>query len=191
MAHDPFDEVFDLENQFFREGYKQGHDDGVKAGRAEGRSLGLERGFAKFVEAGRLQGRAVVWASRLRPAGAKGGASSSSRDSASAGTRGDAGDGQREAKLPGLSSNPKLEKNVAALYALVEPDTLSTENTDEAVADFDDRLKRAQGKARVIVRAVGEPTELFRVQDAGGGPGHGDGSIEDTAPGQTHSAQAA
>jgi hypothetical protein len=39
--------------------------DGRVAGRTEGRQLGLERGFQKFVESGRLQGRAIVWANRL------------------------------------------------------------------------------------------------------------------------------
>ncbi len=39
---------------------------------------------------------------------------------------------------------------------LLEPDTLSTENTDEAVNDFDDRLKRAQGKARIVEMMLAE-----------------------------------
>jgi len=36
---------------------------------------------------------------------------------------------------------------------------LSTENTEEAVSEFDDRLKRAEGKAKIIERLVGEGRE--------------------------------
>jgi len=59
-------------------------------------------------------------------------------------------------QLPPLPNNTRLEKHITALYALAETESLSTENTDEAVNDFDDRLKRAQGKAKVIERMVGE-----------------------------------
>ncbi|KAK7751913.1 hypothetical protein SLS62_006214 [Diatrype stigma] len=61
-------------------------------------------------------------------------------------------------RLPDLgpSNNARLEKNVATLYGMVEPGTLSTRNDDEAVNDFDSRLKGAQGKLKVIERVVGE-----------------------------------
>ncbi|GAB1315171.1 hypothetical protein MFIFM68171_05381 [Madurella fahalii] len=175
---DPFDTLLTLEDDFYTQGYNQGHADGLVAGRTEGRQLGLERGFQKFVEAGRLQGRAIVWANRLRAKEAKqtstGSPALNSSDSTGvqegggeiAGRSGVLGQGRSERvevegerdrmELPPLPHNPRLEKHVTALYALAETESLSTENTDEAVNDFDDRLRRAQGRAKIIERMVGE-----------------------------------
>lgn len=161
MSGDPFEDILDLEEQFYQEGYKQGQEDGDKAGRSEGRSLGLERGFQKFAEGGKLFGRAIVWANRLPAVKSKhavGGPSS--RDLESPTTTGEGENlGKRESQslsLPSLPNNARLEKHITTLYALVEADTLSTENTDEAVNDFDDRIKRAQGRAKIIERMAGE-----------------------------------
>lgn len=138
-SSDPFDDIINLEEEFYSDGYKAGVADGARAGRIEGRSFGIEKGYEKFVEAGRLYGKSVVWANRLPQAQAS-----------SAST-------EQQKLLPALNSGGvRLEKNVLTLHALVEPETLSTENSDEAVNDFDDRVKRAQGKARVIERQVGE-----------------------------------
>ncbi|KAH6604600.1 hypothetical protein Trco_006307 [Trichoderma cornu-damae] len=144
-SSDPLDDVFTLEDRFYTKGYSQGVQDGARAGRIEGRSLGMEKGFQKFMESGRLAGKALVWANRLpgKKAQQTDGASTSGKDSSDACT------------LPPLPRNPRLEKNVKLAYALVEPDTLSTDNTDEAVQDFDDRLKRAQGKVKIIEKMLG------------------------------------
>ncbi|KXX81952.1 Protein ORAOV1 [Madurella mycetomatis] len=146
-ADDPFDALLGLEDDFYNQGYNQGLADGLVAGRTEGRQLGLERGFQKFVEAGRLQGRAIVWANRLRV-----------REATRAPTGGSAPSpsGSTGVELPPLPQTPRLEKHVRTLYALAETESLSTENTDEAVNDFDDRLRRAQGRAKIIERMVGE-----------------------------------
>ncbi|KAG8168745.1 hypothetical protein KVR01_001494 [Diaporthe batatas] len=139
-ANDAFDDLLNLEEQFYSEGYQQGVADGDRAGRIEGRAFGMEKGFEKFVEAGRLHGRSIVWANRLPRA--------QQQDC-------------RQQALPVLGGGgARLEKNIVMLHALVEPDTLSTENSDGAVNDFDDRVKRAQGKARVIERHVGEDASL-------------------------------
>lgn len=140
---DPFDDIINLEEKFYSDGHKAGVADGARAGRIEGRSFGIEKGYEKFVEAGRLYGKAVVWANRLPQAQA----STSIAEQ------------QQLLLLPTLGGGgggARLEKNVLTLHALVEPETLSTENSDEAVNDFDDRVKRAQGKARVVERQVGE-----------------------------------
>ncbi|KAH8671100.1 hypothetical protein BX600DRAFT_458315 [Xylariales sp. PMI_506] len=147
MASDPFDDVFNLEDQYYDQGYKQGYEEGFEAGKIEGRSVGLKTGYEKFLEAGRLQSKAIIWGNRLPNIKTGAGNSASPGD----------GTGAAEAeKLPVLSTNPRLEKNVSMLYGLVEPGTLSTENNDESVNDFDDRVKRAQGKLKIIERAVGE-----------------------------------
>ena len=130
---DPFDDVLNLEERFYQEGYQQGVADGEKAGRVEGRSFGMQTGYEKFMESGRLASRAVVMANRLP--------SKSDKETDS-----------KRCTLPPLSDSARLEKNIRMMYALVEPDTLSTSNTDEAVQDFDDRVKRAQGKAKVVER---------------------------------------
>ncbi|OAQ61693.1 hypothetical protein VFPPC_16543 [Pochonia chlamydosporia 170] len=141
---DPFDDILNLEDNFYQQGYTQGLADGEKAGRMEGRSFGMQKGFEKFLESGRLASRAVIWANRLPPQSQQ----DQSADSEVA--------KQKETKctLPPLPSNARLDKNVRMVYSLVEPDTLSTENTDEAVQDFDDRVKRAQGKVKVVERMV-------------------------------------
>ncbi|KAK7744593.1 hypothetical protein SLS53_003479 [Cytospora paraplurivora] len=142
-ANDAFDNLLNLEEKYYSEGYEQGVADGDRAGRVEGRSFGIEKGFEKFVEAGRLHGKSIVWANRLPQP----------HESAAASTPASIED----ERLPALNGGgARLAKNVVTLYGLVEPDTLSTENTDEAVNDFDDRVKRAQGKARVIERQIGE-----------------------------------
>lgn len=66
MADDLFDSILHLEDDFYREGYALGEADGAPAGRLEGRAFGLEKGFEKYAEMGRLHGKAVIWASRLQ-----------------------------------------------------------------------------------------------------------------------------
>lgn len=182
MADDPFEHVFNLEDRFYQNGYKQGMEDGVKAGRIEGRSLGLEKGFAKFLESGRLHGKAIVWANRLpgvqanlpsgsQPIDSHQPESSSEARRPGAEERGRHQDEQigqdyQQGGLPPFPPNQRLEKNITTLYALVEPDSLSTDNSDEAVDDFDDRLKRAEGKAKVIEKMVGEGHRRDNVQES-------------------------
>ncbi|KAI0164259.1 DUF1715-domain-containing protein [Hypoxylon sp. FL1284] len=59
------DEVLNLEETYYKEGYDEGYKDGAEAGLIEGRSAGLKKGFEKYLEAGRLQGRAIIWANRI------------------------------------------------------------------------------------------------------------------------------
>ncbi|KAJ0164196.1 hypothetical protein CTA2_1550 [Colletotrichum tanaceti] len=161
MSLDPFDDVLTLEDQFFAEGYRQGTEDGIQAGKIEGRSFGLAKGYEKFLESGRIHGRAVVWANRLSLPQKGSSSSTSSPSASSAAARPSDSSSQqqqqpRPCSLPPLPPNARLEKNVTAAFALVEPDTLARENSDEAVNDFDDRLKRAQGKVKIIERMTGE-----------------------------------
>lgn len=150
MADDPFESVLNLEDQFYQDGYKQGHADGDRAGRIEGRSLGLEKGYQKFLESGRLHGKATIWANRLPGLQAKSQTGSHQQIERLSVEE------TPQKNLPPLPHNARLEKNVTILFALTEPESLSTENNDEAVNDFDDRLKRAEGKAKVIEKMVGE-----------------------------------
>ncbi|KAK1633879.1 hypothetical protein BDP81DRAFT_325812 [Colletotrichum phormii] len=168
MSLDPFDDVLTLEDQFFSEGFRQGTQDGIQAGKIEGRSVGLAKGYEKFYESGRIHARAVVWANRLSLP-QKNSSTTTTAKSLSSGSSAaasvsaeqphpstESSNSQKTCSLPPLASNARLEKNVTTAFALVEPDTLSKENSDEAVNDFDDRLKRAQGKVKIIERMTGE-----------------------------------
>lgn len=210
---DPFDSLFTLEETFYREGYELGLADGKRAGLIEGRLTGLERGFEKFAQMGRLHGKCVVWAGRL-PNSGKGkirGCSPSYEKSGAGGEKEymvteaeeeekEGEKGEKESKVnttnggdsavereqkqnatllllsnpkhhlpsspptPPLlllspnndRNNPRLHKHILTLYALVEPASLSIQNTEAAVSDFDDRLRRAEGKVKIIERITGE-----------------------------------
>ncbi|RDL38090.1 Uncharacterized protein BP5553_05523 [Venustampulla echinocandica] len=159
MSKDTFDEILSLEERFYDDGYQDGLADGIKAGRIEGRTMGLEKGFEKYVRSARLYGKALVWANRM-PVFSKDAKSSGQTPSESnpASATDDGGSVSRK-PLPSLPNNQRLAKHIKVLHALAESGSLSTENTEEAVADFDDRLKRAQAKVKIIERMVGEVNE--------------------------------
>jgi hypothetical protein len=190
MGTDLFDDLLGLEQQFYDEGFQLGQADGAEAGRIEGRVFGLEKGFEKYTENGRLHGKSLVWASRLpKSHGPNRGLQDTiiPTNAISPATSLDAE--SSTVSLPVLQGNPRLEKHIRVLYALTEPASLSTENTEDAANDLDDRLRRAKAKAKIIERLIGE-NKLSR------GDGHGttsgssrrhspsgelDGNIEDTS----------
>lgn len=143
---DPFDTLFSLEDQYYTEGYNLGVADGSRAGLIEGRLFGLEKGFEKFAAMGNLAGRNAVWEARTAP---------TTVSSASTPEDQENKDGVAVA-LPKLSGGPRLAKHLQTLFALTEAASLSTENNEDSVSDFDDRLKRAEGKVKVVEKLVGE-----------------------------------
>ena len=126
-----FEDVLNLEDQYFTEGYNLGVADGSRAGQIEGRIFGLQKGFEKFAEIGRLGGQSAVWDARLQIPGTKG-------------------------TLASLTGTERLKKHVQRLQTLTDRDTLPTENDEDAVSEFDDRLKDAKAKATLISKIVGE-----------------------------------
>lgn len=192
MDGDLLDDLFDLEEKFYDEGYELGTRDGAKAGYNEGTVFAVEKGFEKFQEMGRLYGKGIIWAKRLpgehglllsettaEPTGDDDNQTTRSSRSLTDSTAPSAG--KRDGlKLPNLPENSRLEKHLTAFLSLVDPTTLSMENTEDDVADFDDRLKKAQAKARIIEKIIGERSvtagrEGNRAADAGG-------NIEDIGP---------
>jgi len=168
MESDPFDELLRLEDQFYDEGYQLGAADGAKAGRIEGRIFGLEKGFEKYAECGKLHGRSLVWLNRLPNAPKTRTENGPGEDIVkdvmvaeldSASPRG-TGQVQSRLHLPSLPKNTRLQKHINVLYALAEPASLPTENTEEAVSDFDDRFKRAAGKIKIIEKLIGEEASV-------------------------------
>lgn len=163
MADDDlFDGALNLEDRSYEEGYQLGVADGSHAGRIEGRVFGLEKGFQKFLEAGRLHGKACSWGARISgdastPASQDNAETPAADDSATTGassptsTKADAA-----MKLPLLGKNQRLEKHILALYQLVDPETMATANTEEVVNDFDDRYRRALAKSKIIESIIGE-----------------------------------
>ncbi|KAJ5086362.1 hypothetical protein NUU61_007669 [Penicillium alfredii] len=169
MESNLLDSLLGLEEQFYNEGYGLGAADGAEAGYTEGSVFAVEKGFEKFVEMGRLYGKALVWAQRLadseppepaEPSDALPLDPSICKDMAS---------------LPPHST--RLTRNLHTLLELVDPASLDMSNTEEAVNDADERLKGAVVKAKLIQRAMGEREEM----DTRETPvlGDGTGSIED------------
>ena len=195
---DPFDDLLSLEDKFYKEGYDLGVSDGERAGRVEGRLFGLEKGFEKYAAMGKLHGRAMIWAGRLPDINSQADVESKSGDKESAGISIEAPSapgGQDEPNSKGASrkvhilpKNPRLEGHIRTLYALTEPGSLSTENSEDYVSDFDDRLKRAEGKIKIIEKLTGEVVSREMMEETSvGEPGalrketnkKGDGGIED------------
>jgi Essential protein Yae1, N terminal len=124
--------------RYHAEGHAQGLADGSVAGLSEGRTFGLESAFKKFLPMGQLHGRADMWRSDqslVVPASAEGTNVQPQEDKA---------------------KNERLQKHIYNLYHLTNPGTLSTVNGEEEVADFDDRLRRGQAKAKLVARILGE-----------------------------------
>jgi hypothetical protein len=147
---DPFDNLLTLEDTLYTTAYDLGTAAGSRAGRIEGRIFGLENGFEKFRALGSLHGRSQVWGSRVLPSHLYKSTAIEDWETVEEETR--------EKTLPNFPENgrARLQNNITLLHSLTDPDTFSTENTEDAVADFDDRVKRAGAKAKVIERIVGE-----------------------------------
>jgi hypothetical protein len=177
MQSNTFDEVLGLEEQFYEDGYQQGLSDGIKAGRIEGRTFGLEKGFEKYVDSGRLYGKSLIWVNRMLHFQRLPAPTAQASEAPTAKSFSAPHDSQSNVphKLPRLPDNARLLKHIKTLYALAESDSLSTENTEEAVSDFDDRWKRAQAKAKIVERMAGE----MKADLEGQGKSSNDGSIED------------
>ena len=182
---DPFDEILNLEQDFYRDGYELGVQDGKKAGMVEGRFFGLEKGFEKFMTMGDMHGRADVWARRLKTNDMREGADDLKSDKVPIKDPAPLGNLDKSPATghPLSMENPRLVGHVRHLYALTELDTFSSKNGEDEVADFDDRLKRAEGKIKVIERIIGERNvlETKDMKEASNTTPStkGDGSIED------------
>ena len=199
MSEDLFDGLLELEEKFYGEGYSLGVEDGRRAGLVEGRLFGLEKGFEKYAAMGKLHGRSVVWAGRLPPPPSSR-VVNVSRQEASDDQAQDQAPSLLQSELvkdtgeepglhqiqnqdssgeiPLLPDNPRLEKHIRTLYALVEPSSLSTLNNEDSVSHFDDRFRRAEGKVRLIEKLIGEENkDAIGTEAASGGMGRGTGQV--------------
>jgi hypothetical protein len=168
MDEDIFDSLFHLEDSYYNDGYRLGVEDGSRAGRIEGRVFGLEKGFEKFVDMGQLNGRACVWAARMPQKTANEG---NDVEQSSVNHIQDEEVKPRStpkdlAQLVSLPANVRLGKHISTLYALSEAESLSTENTEDAVSEFDDRFKRAKSKAKIVENIIKERSVDLNAKEA-------------------------
>lgn len=159
MSSDPFDELLGLEDGYFQEGYEAGVADSTYAGMIEGKVFGVEKGYEKAIELGRLHGRALVWQARFSDSTRTG------RDTLEPAIRGTTDpaaleDASRLADftrtLSSPSKNTRLRKHVEALQVASDSSAVARDNSDEAVTDFDARIAKSSAKAKVISNIVGE-----------------------------------
>ena len=205
QAHeqDPFDSLLTIEDTFYKEGYDLGISDGNRAGLIEGRFFGLEKGFEKYASIANLHGRAVVWTGRLpvsRDTAVNDNQDASAADmdnrvknlsvlDSNKGVQPQAGTLPGRTMSPALPVNMRLEKHIRTLYALTEPESLSTNNDENSVSEFDDRFNRARGKLKVIEKMTGDtgsqgisghsPLDMSGLDPEFGKVTKGDGGIED------------
>ncbi|KAL4987544.1 hypothetical protein BDW68DRAFT_187884 [Aspergillus falconensis] len=183
MNNNLLESLLDLEEDFYREGFNLGAADGAEAGYTEGSVFAVEKGFEKFIELGKLYGKALVWAQRL--ADMKENTHETPRNSESITELSEEGSSLRPSVCKGMTHFPhssRLAKNLDTLLELVDPASLPMQNTEEAVTDVDERLKGAIIKSKLIHRAFGESEDMSDIHsDAKGGQASGDGtgSIED------------
>lgn len=152
MEGDPFDSLLDIEQEFYQEGYDAGLADGQHAGLVEGKVFGIEKGYEKALELGRLRGRALVWQTRCSEKASTQPTLTSTvippeeLQSLMLKNLGD---------LP-LPKSTRLSKHIEGLISMTDSKSTAIDNSDESVTEFDDRLTRAQAKAKVIAAIVGE-----------------------------------
>lgn len=166
MNDDILDSVLDLEETSYQAGFEEGKADGLEAGYTEGRVFGIERGYHKALEMGKLHGRALMLNACLFDPNPMpdSGLDPSPFESAVVTTQdsrpGNDNHALDPSSLPTLPENSRLKKHVETLLKLTDPQTLSEENTAEAVEAFDDRMKKAVAKAKIIDRMIAEPYNM-------------------------------
>lgn len=166
MPDDILDSLLNLEENSYREGFEEGKTDGDKAGYKEGLVFGIEKGYEKTLEMGKLHGRAVMLNACLTdPVPAPGfptGLASAGTDAAAPSeSRRNIGETTSAVyNLPLIPSTTRLKKHIETLLKLTDVRTISVENSDEAVSEFDDRLRKAVAKSKVIDKLIAEPYNL-------------------------------
>lgn len=149
MAPDMFDELLGLEDNFYKEGYEAGLADGTYAGRVEGKLFGIEKGYEKALELGKLNGRAAVW--QVRQQNSEGTSAESTSQALTHSSL-----VLEQLRLSRLPKNTRMTKHIDALLSIVSENSLAMDNSDASVTEFDDRISRAQAKAKVIAAIANE-----------------------------------
>jgi Essential protein Yae1, N terminal len=188
MSDDLLDSVLDLEEAAYQAGFEEGKADGAKAGHIEGRTLGFETGYQKALEMGKLHGRALLLDACIANPNlisnhtATPSVVGPAIETTSISTQENHEAASHTPRPPMLPDNPRLKKHIELLLKLTDPDTLPTENSDEAVEEFDGRMKKAVAKAKVVDSII---AGTYNVTISGQAtatqppPGAGSGNIEE------------
>lgn len=165
MASDPFDDLLELEDGYYQEGYEAGVADSTYAGMIEGKVFGIEKGYEKAVELGKLHARAVMWQEGIQR-----------EDTAQPLVVPDVTEPKAPELsrlrdivhgLPKLMDSARLRRHVEGLQAASTSSTIAKDNSDEAVTEFDDRIAKAKAKAKVIANIAGESLNPTSTTNAG------------------------
>lgn len=167
---DPFDSLLNLESTYESQGYADGLRDGKDQAHISAKLFGIEKAFEKYVNMSRLRWRAECLAAEhgvpIAPA--------EDSDGAADGASSVSGGAEKPAS--------RLQKHVATLLAFTSAKTMDCSNTDVAIGDFDERLRRAQAKVKVIERLTGVGAKREVKEDEAGleraSGVMGDGDIE-------------
>lgn len=157
MSVDPFDQLLELEDEYYNEGYEAGVSDSRYAGMIEGRTFGIEKGFEKALELGKSHGRATLWHSRLSITD-RADQTQGEQLPAIASAMGTEATLLRDIiqTLGPIPSNARLQKHIETLLSTSDPTMVVKDNTDDAVTEFDDRLAKANAKLKVVANIAGE-----------------------------------
>ena len=175
MPSDPFDDLLELESDFYKEGFEAGIADSTYAGLVEGKVFGIEKGYEKALEIGKAYGRALVWKRRLDDE------ENNATETASSG-------GVKEGTvppvsevdlfgtmkdLPPLPTNPRLKKHIAILLSLTDSASIPKDNSDESVSEVDERITKIRARMKMVSNLVGEAvdpasTSAGSIEDSGG-----------------------
>ncbi|KAK9474358.1 uncharacterized protein V1510DRAFT_412026 [Dipodascopsis tothii] len=139
MDGDFVDSLLSLEQSFYNDGYTEGKADGVQAGAAEGTQFGLETGFKRYVNIGLLHGRVRVW---TQTAAVRGAETAAEPDPASD-------------VVPLAGGGSRVKKQLQVLASLVTDVPMT--NTEPAVETFENNLKRAKARAKVVGSLLRDP----------------------------------
>lgn len=143
-----FDSLLDLETYHYDLGHAAGLRDGLAVGGAEARLFGLEQAFARFATMGALAARCRIWTARCKSAGLDDNDHKDAMPNTAVSTT-----------WPSLCAPARLAQHLTTLHALTDLRTLGATNEDADVGDFDERLRRAQAKVKIIQRPLGEEHE--------------------------------
>ncbi|KAK9450151.1 uncharacterized protein V1518DRAFT_194236 [Limtongia smithiae] len=146
---DLFDSLLNLESTFYEQGYAEGFADGLRAGTSEGKQFGLQTGFRRFLSAGILQGRCEIWSSTAPDDAAP--ARERTRQSQHKQQRASDNDNENETDLTPLSGG-RASRQLRILQDLVID--VPTQNDEAAVDEFENRMKRARARAKVVQRLM-------------------------------------
>ena len=185
MDEDLLDSVLSLEDVSYQAGFAEGEKDGSDIGYAEGITFGMEQGFRKAMEMGSLHGRAMMLNSCLTEPGPslQPEAETNGHDHPVLGeSKSAANDADKKLvpdlpKIPTIPSNPRLRKHIETLLKLTDSEGVSWENSDAAVDEFDERMKKAVAKAKVIDKLVGDKHKLNSVTGKTGPEGAQNASV--------------